>query len=187
MPSPDSITILNRVLVILERSFPQYLRYARPYVPMGRENVMRTVDEIVAGQDALAERVSQQIFDAAGLPDHGDFPIEFTDTHDLDIDFLIVEAIRLTEDDIKELEQCVEALRLAPAAQSLASEALGTTKAHLALLKELPINPAASTVIREKAPAFANDMPVSNEQTGTPHRQEEEKRLAGKTDRTGTG
>jgi hypothetical protein len=33
MPSPDTINVLNRVLEILERSFPQYLLYARPYVP----------------------------------------------------------------------------------------------------------------------------------------------------------
>ena len=83
MPSPDTINVLNRVLEILERSFPQYLLYARPYVPPGRENIMQTIEQIVAGQDALAERVSQHVFESGGLPDHGDFPIEFTDTHDL--------------------------------------------------------------------------------------------------------
>ncbi len=36
MSSIDTIHVLNRVLEILERSFPQYLRYARPYIPPGR-------------------------------------------------------------------------------------------------------------------------------------------------------
>src|SRR6478752_5491461 len=121
MPSPDTINVLNRVLEILERSFPQYLRYARPYVPPGRESIMQTIEQIVAGQDALAERVSQHIFESSGLPDHGDFPIEFTDTHDLAIDFLLQEAIDCTKQSIGDLEQSVDSLRLAPAAQSLAS------------------------------------------------------------------
>jgi hypothetical protein len=146
MSSPDTIDTLNRVLEILERSFPQYLRWARPFIPPGRENVMQTIDTIVAGQDALAERVSQQVFEAGGLPDHGDFAIEFTDTHDLDIDFLVAEAIDCLRQDIADLEQCVDALRLAPSAQSLASEALGLTKGDLELLEKIPLDPGASTV-----------------------------------------
>ena len=135
MPSSDTIDVLNRVLEILERSFPQYLLLRAAVRSAGRENVMQTIEQIVAGQDALAERVSQHVFESSGLPDHGDFPIEFTDTHDLGIDFLLQEAIDCTKQDIADLEQCVDALRLAPAAQSLASEALGMTKGHLELLR----------------------------------------------------
>jgi hypothetical protein len=153
MPSPDTIDTLNRVLELLERSFPQYLRWARPYIPAGRENVMQTIETITAGEDALAERVSQQIFEAGGLPDHGDFPIEFTDTHDLSIDFLVAEAIDCLKQDIADLEQSVDSLRLAPAAQSLAAEALGLTKGHLELLERLPLDPSASTV-RGSQPAL---------------------------------
>ena len=147
MPSLDTITVLNRVLEILERSFPQYMRYARPYVPPGRENIMQTIEEVVAGQDALAERVSQHIFESSGLPDHGDFPIEYTDTHDLGIDFLLQEAIDCTKQSVGDLEQSVDSLRLAPAAQSLASEALGMTKGHLELLQKLATGGAASTKV----------------------------------------
>ena len=136
MPSSDTINVLNRVLEILERSFPQYMLYARPYVPPGREAIVQTIEQIVAGQDALAERVSQHIFESSGLPDHGDFPIEFTDTHDLGIDFLLQEAIDCGRQDIIDLEKCVDSLRLAPAAQFLASEALGLAKGHLELLEK---------------------------------------------------
>jgi hypothetical protein len=152
MPTTDSIDTLNRVLVQLERSFPQYLRYARPYIPPGREKVMETIEEIASGQDALAERVSRYISESGGLPDHGKFPIEFTDTHDLEIDFLIREAIGYGKEDIANLEQCVESLRQTPAAQALAAEALGMAKGHLESLQELPINPAASTIIRGNGP-----------------------------------
>jgi hypothetical protein len=179
MSSPDTTDVLNRVLAILQRSFPQYMRYARPYIPAGRENVMDTIHEIVAGQDALAERVSQTVFESGGLPDPGEFPIEFTDTHDLAVDFLIQEAIDCQKQDIADLEQCVEALRKAPAAQSLASEVLGMAKAHRETLEALQGKAVQSTVLRDGAPAVANDLPLSKDAPGTPPRQEERKLLAG--------
>jgi hypothetical protein len=154
---PETADVLNRVLAILQRSFPQYLRYARPYIPPGREDVMATIDEIVAGQDALAERVSQYIFDSGGLPDRGKFPIEFTDMHDLAIDFLIQEEIDCQKQDVANLEQCVESLRSAPAAQSLAAEALGMAKGHLESLEALKANPTASTIVGDGAPARDNE------------------------------
>jgi hypothetical protein len=178
LPSADTIDILNRVLVQLERSFPQYLRYARPYIPPGREQVLETVHEIVIGQDALAERVSQHVFECGGLPDHGKFPIEFTDTHDLEIDFLILEAIGYQQQDIEILEACVDMLRLSPAAQSLAAEALGMAKGHLESLQELAAQSKSTTKLGG-AKAFANDPPVSADLTGAPHRQEPRKLAAG--------
>ena len=178
MPSSDTIEILNRVLVLLTRSFPQYMRWARPYIPAGREKVTETIDQIVAGQNALADRLSQYIFESGGLPDPGRFPIEFTDTHDLGIDFLIQEAIGYQKEDIANLQECVDALRLAPAAQALASEVLGLAKGNLESLEELRVKPGASTKIGA-TPAYANDMPVSANITGTPHRQEQPKLAAG--------
>jgi len=146
MPSTDTIDVLNRVLAILERSFPQYLQYARPYIPPGRENIMQTIEQIAAGQDSLAQRVAQQVFESGSLPDHGDFPIEFTDTHDLSIDFLLKEAVDCLTQDVADLDNFVNALRLAPAAQSVAAEALGMTKGHLELLKALSGKPVESNI-----------------------------------------
>jgi hypothetical protein len=184
MPSTDTIDVLNRVLVLVTRSFPQYLRWARPYIPPGREDVLDTINEIVTSQDRLAERIGSYIFESGGLPDPGRFPIEFTDTHDLAIDFLILEAIGYQKEDIANLQQCVEALRLAPAAESLAAEALGMTKGHLQSLEELHVRGNASTKVGG-AKAFANDAPVSADMTGAPHRQEERKLAAGSPDSPG--
>jgi hypothetical protein len=184
MPSTDSIEILNRVLVLVTRSFPQYLRYARPYIPPGREDVLETIHEIVAAQDRMAERIGRYISDSGGLPDAGRFPIEFTDTHDLAIDFLILEAIGYEKEDVADLQQCVDALRLSPAAQSLAAEALGMTKGHLQSLEELHVRGNSSTKFGG-AKAFANDAPVSADMTGAPHRQEVRKLAAGSPDSPG--
>ena len=60
------------------------------------------------------------------------------------IDFLLQEAIDCVKADVGDLEQSVDSLRLAPAAQSLASEALGMTKGHLELLKKQATGGAAS-------------------------------------------
>jgi hypothetical protein len=157
MPSSDTIQTLNRVLELLQRSFPQYLRYARPYIPPGRQKVMETIEEITKCQDSLAARLIQYIIESGGTPDPGKFAIEFTDTHDLEIDFLVSETIGYQKEDITSLESCAEQLRLAPAAQSFASEALGMAKGHLELLEELPIDPAASTVVNSGPPARNNN------------------------------
>ena len=113
---------------------------------------MDTIEEITSCQDSLAARVHQYIMESGGTPNSGKFAIEFTDTHDLDIDFLIQEAIGDQKEDIASLQACVDQLRLAPAAQSFAAESLGMAKGHLESLEELPIAPAASTVINSGPP-----------------------------------
>lgn len=181
MTSSETIDGLNRVLAILERSFTQYLRYARPYIPPGREKVKETLEQIVIGQDALAARVTQTIHDAGGLPDNGEFPIEFTDSHDLAIDYLVDEAIDCQKQDIVDLAACVESLRQSPTAQAMASEALGMARGNLELLQGLSakLQPAIKS---GGAQAFANDPPVSKDATGEPHRQEPSKMTAGTPD-----
>ena len=156
MASSDTIDVLNRVLVILRSSFPQYLQYSRPYIPEGRENVMETVEEIVAGQIGLIARLSEQVFESGGLPDKGEFPIEFTDTHDLGIGYQVRAAIGYQKQDIADLAECVDALRLAPAAQALAAEALGMAKGHLESLEELNTEPIVSTIMGTGKPAYDN-------------------------------
>jgi hypothetical protein len=184
MTATETIDSLNRVLAILERSFTQYLRYARPYIPPGRDDVLQSLEEITAGQDALAERVNQAVVESGGLPDYGKFPIEYTDTHDLEIGYLIQEAIDNQRQDIAELSRCVDDLRHSPSAQALASEALGMAKGNLEKLEALLKGSQVSTKVGGP-PAFANDVPVKNEVTGEPHRQEERKLAAGKPDSPG--
>jgi hypothetical protein len=157
MASSDTIETLNRVLAILERSFPHYLQWARPYFPPGRQDVAQAIADIVAGQRALADRIIEMIAESGALPDTGEFPIEFTDTHDLGIDYLVEEAIGYQKQDIADLADCVDELNLSPGAQSLASEALGMAKGNLESLEELHVSPGASTIVRRGAPAYDND------------------------------
>ena len=77
------------------------------------------------------------LIDAQAPPRFGEFPMEYTDLHDLDIDYLIRFAVDYQQQDIASIGEIVDQLRLAPAAQSLAEEVSGMTKGHLDSLLEL--------------------------------------------------
>jgi len=137
MSQPATTIMLNRLLAVVGRSFPQYLLYSRPYIPPGRATLFESIEAIVADQDGMVERISQQLSDAQAPPRFGEFPMEYTNLHDLDIDFLVGAAVKYQEQDITSVAAIAEQLRLAPAAQSLAEEALGMAKGHLDSLLEL--------------------------------------------------
>lgn len=137
MTKPPVTLVLNRLLAIVSRSFPQYLQYSRPYIPEGRDNITEVIESIVSDQNGLADRISQMVLDMGGLPRSGDFPIEYTDTHDLNIDFLVNMAMQYQEQDIDGIAGMIDQLQLAPAAKSLAEESLGMAKGHLESLREL--------------------------------------------------
>jgi len=143
MTPPDTTHILNRVLAVLCKSFPQYVHYSRPYIPPNRQEVLDTFEEIVNDQTMLAERISEQVSEAGGLPQLGNFPMEFTDTHDLNIDHLLREAIRYQREEIAALETCRDALSIDSTPRALVEEAVGMAKGHLESLEELPANSGA--------------------------------------------
>jgi hypothetical protein len=157
MPTPDTITVLNRVLASLRQSFPQYVRYARPYLPPKYAGAFETLVDVAKAQDALAERVGEQVIAAGAIPDSGEFPMEFTDTHDLGIDYMIREAVGYQEQDVADLESLAASPDLPPAAQSLVSEALGLSRGQLETLRELQPASLASTIVRNGEPAYKND------------------------------
>lgn len=137
MMTIDAIRQLNRLLAIHCRSFVQYLRWSRPHVPPGHEDEVETLAAIASDQDALAERITRMVIESGALPRTGEFPMEFTDLHDLDIDFLTAAAVKYQEFDLAAIQKIVEALEAAPAAKSIAEEALGMSKGHLDSLREL--------------------------------------------------
>ncbi|MGI9429764.1 MAG: hypothetical protein ACR2NM_13970 [Bythopirellula sp.] len=137
MSQPATNHLLNRLLAIVGRSFPQYLQYSRPYIPPGRSNLKETIDSIVDDQQGMVERISQLLYDAERPPRYGEFPMEYTDLHDLDIDYLIGAAIKYQQQDVASISAIADQLQLAPAAQALAEETSGMAKGHLDSLQEL--------------------------------------------------
>lgn len=98
---------------------------------------MESLAAVAEDQQALADRVSRMIYDGGDLPDAGEFPLEFTDMHDLDLDFLINAAVFYQEQDVQAIAELVDALQTAPAAKAIAEEALGLAKGHLDAMREL--------------------------------------------------
>jgi hypothetical protein len=137
MSQPSTIHLLNRLLGIVSRSFLQYLKFSQPYVPLGRKEVMEVLETMVTDQNSMADRISQMVMDQKELARTGEFPMEFTDLHDLDIDFLIDRAMVYQRQDIELVGQLLHQLQLSPAAKSLAEETLGMAKGHLQSLQEL--------------------------------------------------
>ncbi len=128
---------LNRLLALVGHSFPQYLQYSRPYVPPGRNEIIETLDAIAEDQVVLGDRITQMQIDADASIRTGDFPMEFTDMHDLGIDFLVGAAVAYQQQDVETVSEIVENLQAFPAAKALAEEALGMAKGHLESLREL--------------------------------------------------
>lgn len=141
MRETNTSIVLEQLLVVLVRSFPAYLKYARPYATQQDERLLTPLDQIVADQEHLAERIGQAMR-AAGHPARlGEFPMEYTDLHDLSTDYILLMAIEYQKQDIAEIERLCEYLRMAPMALALAEEALGLAKGHLETMQELTRQP----------------------------------------------
>jgi len=98
---------------------------------------MEAVEAIARDQNGMVERLSQRISEGKTPPRFGEFPIEYADRHDLDINYLLGLAFKYQEQDIASISEIAEQLQLAPAAQSLAEETLGMAKGHLDSLREI--------------------------------------------------
>jgi hypothetical protein len=131
---------LDRLLEIHCRSFAQYLLYARPYTPPGTDEKLQTVHHVAEDQQQMGERIAALVREAGLTPYMGKFPMEFTDLHDLSIDYLFRQAIHSMRRDVASIEACVQALKGSPAARALAEEALGMAKGHLRTLEEVAAN-----------------------------------------------
>jgi len=144
MGEPAAGDVLNRLLNLLCRSLPMYLRHAKPFMRRADDKAAEAIKRIAAEQEELAAKVSDALVDAETTPRLAGFPMEFTDLHDLTVSYMIKMAIRYQKYDIQAYQECVEALRMAPVYQPLAEEALGLAKGHLEELEELAGEPAAN-------------------------------------------
>ncbi len=142
MTQPNSHKVLDRLLGILGSSFPQYLVYATPWARRGGDaRAVETLQQIAADQKTISERIGRVLVASGGFTPT-EFPMDYTDVHDLDVEYLIGMAIFYQHQDIAAIADCASDLKLAPAALPLAEEALGLAQGHLELLEELAQQPA---------------------------------------------
>ena len=142
MMSPDSNTVLNRMLVIIYRSLPMYLADAVPWMHPGDEKAKHVLNHIVADYRLYAGRITELLLSRRQRFSFGEYPMAFTDTHDLSLDYLISELIDYQKQDVAAIEKCVAELKTDPAGRALAEELLGNSRGHLESLEELLKQPA---------------------------------------------
>lgn len=135
MDRPQVISNLNRLLAIEYRSLPMYLADAAPWTHRGDEKSVAALESMVADQKAMAQRLAELVLDLEGLVDPGEFPMEYTDTHFLSLDYLLTEIIKDQRHTIAEIERVIPRLSQHRAARELAEEVLGSERAHLEALE----------------------------------------------------
>jgi hypothetical protein len=139
MPTLDRAATLNRLLQIHYRSLPMYLASARPWVPTGHEKAAETLNLIVDDEKRMVERITDELLTLGADIEYGEFPMTYTDLHDLSVDYLLKEMVESQREDVAAIEGCVADT----AGDPLAQEALGAAKGHLESLEEAVAETAA--------------------------------------------
>ncbi len=135
--SAHSAALLNRLFQTIHRSLLMYLAEAAdPWTHAGDEKAKETLVNIVADQKAAAAKIADYVLEFDSL-EPGGYPMEYTDTHFLALDFLLGELITAQKRDVARIERIVTALGDDPEARELAEETLGAERAHLEMLEGL--------------------------------------------------
>ena len=142
MSQADSIDVLNRLFEIEHRSLLAYLNDACLWTHTGEEKATTALAHISADQQAMTARIAELIDSRGGRIDSGSFPMYFTDTNLLSLDFMLQELVKYQKRDIAAIERIVAALAADREARDLAEEILGSERAHLEVLEDLAGQPA---------------------------------------------
>jgi hypothetical protein len=136
MSQQTVIEALNRLIANQCYSLVNYLSEAPPWTRPGNEELMEATRDIVQGHEHYVQRLADAIEDRRGVLEVGRFPMRFLSLNDLALDYLLVRLIEDQRSNIQVAEQCTAELVEDPQAWSLASEVLGSERAHLDILKE---------------------------------------------------
>ena|SRR5687768_7621541 len=137
MSPPSTIEVLNRLLVLHERSLPMYLSYAAPDRMRAQPEATAVLGQIVEDQKRTIDRLATIVLDSGGMIDSGEFPMAFTGLHDLSLEYLLKLMVERQKKLVAACENLANLLAAAPYAQAAAREALGEAKGHLQNLDEL--------------------------------------------------
>lgn len=132
-----TVDVLNRLLALHSRSLPTYLASAQPWFAEHEEEATTVLRHIAESQELMVERLGTLVIEEGGVPAIGEFPMMFTDMHDLSMDYILPRLVEWIESDMSTIRECIGQLNGAPAAKAMAEEALGAAQAHLDSLHEL--------------------------------------------------
>jgi hypothetical protein len=137
MTSVNPVDVLNRLIVLHNRSLAMYLRYASPTWLRGDEQARQVLQQIGDDHQQTVDRLGEMVVDLDGAVYFGGFSMTFTSYHDLNFAFLLKRLVEGQRKIISTTEECARQLDAFPMARALAEESLGAAKAHLELLEEL--------------------------------------------------
>src|SRR5262245_57228271 len=87
--NPSTNEILNRLLVLHERSLPVYLSYAPPEHLNKAPAIAQVLRHMADDHLRTVDRLGTLILENHGEVDHGEFPMSFTSLHDLSPEYLL--------------------------------------------------------------------------------------------------
>jgi hypothetical protein len=131
------IEALIRLFTLQHHSLPQYLLHASPYVRPGDEQILQTLREVASRQKTASRRIAETILSRRGQLPNSTYPMRYTDTHYLDLRFLLG---RLIDDQrlvVKEIERLAAALAHDPVPYALAQGILAQETGHRDLFEEM--------------------------------------------------
>lgn len=141
--------ILNRLLVIHNRSLPTYLKSAVPWWQDHGAHEQAVFAQIVADQQHIVARAGALIAAKHGRVNSGEFPISFAALHDLAGEFLTLRMLDYQRRSVAAIEKITDQLADLPREHALAQQALGMARAHLDMLGELVRHAAPQQIARE--------------------------------------
>lgn len=127
---------LNHLMANQCYSLVNYLSEAQPWTHPGNEALVEAIRITVADHEHYAQLLADVIQVRRGVLEAGSFPMRFLSLNDLALDYLLVRLIENQQSNIQAAEQCMVELVEDPQAWSLASEVLGSERAHLDILKK---------------------------------------------------
>ena len=127
---------LNHLMAIQCYSLVNYLSEALPWTHPGSEKLVAAIRSIADDHEHYARRLADAIEDRNGCVAMGSFPMAFLSLNDLALDYLLVRLIEHQRSNIQAAEKSVTELVEDSHAWNLASEVLGSDRAHLDNLKE---------------------------------------------------
>jgi hypothetical protein len=127
--------VLNRLLIVLSRSMPMYLSHAAPWVSYNGDRTRDALDRLVADQKQYVERLTRLLQDRRYTIDPGEFPMTFTDLHDLSLGFLSKRVLDQQRLDVETIERSLQQLQADAEGRALAEEVLDNAREHLQSLK----------------------------------------------------
>jgi hypothetical protein len=128
---------LNRLLILLSRSLPMYLGDAAPWVSYNGDATRDALENLVIDLKRYIEQLTRLLNDRRQTIDPGEFPMTFTDLHDLSLDFLLKRLVEHQRRNVQAIEQCVLQLRDDAQGLALAEEILSNARGHLETLESL--------------------------------------------------